>query len=332
MSTLAANNLGLADIAKRTDPDGGAAEIAELLEQENPIAKHVPWVETNKIDSHVYTLRTSLPTIANRAANEGTTPTKTTTAQSEDITTIFEDWITVDEVVAERGGNVAAIRAGELKGKVEAFTQSFTQMLIYGNHSTTPRAFTGFNPRLNSTTANNGQNLLLAGGTGSDNSSILFVDWGQNKTYGIYPKGTHAGLYHKDWGKQIVTDSAGVAGSMLAAYREQLQWQCGLVVKDWRSVARIANIDISALVAKSSAADLWDYMIKAWHRIMTGRQGLRIYMNPSCFEMLDIQGRDDVGAGGGITYQNIDGMVIPTFRGAPIHVTDRLAENESLAA
>ena len=45
--------------------------------------------------------------------------------------------------------------------------------------------------------------------------------------------------------------------------------------------------------------------------------------------MLDIQRMDAVKAGGGLTYENVDGKVVPHFRGIPIKLVDQLLETES---
>ena len=42
--------------------------------------------------------------------------------------------------------------------------------------------------------------------------------------------------------------------------------------------------------------------------------------------------RADVGSGGGFTYENVDGMIRPTFRGIPIAKVDALLETEALVA
>jgi hypothetical protein len=119
----------------------------------------------------------------------------------------------------------------------------------------------------------------------------------------------------------------------MRAYQDHWQWKCGLALKDWRFAVRIANIDISNLVAKSSAADLIELMIKAVHRIPSMGMGKPVfYMNRSVFQMLDIQRRDDVISGGGLTYQQVDGVAQPSFRGIPVRVCDALTEAEAVVS
>lgn len=97
-------------------------------------------------------------------------------------------------------------------------------------------------------------------------------------------------------------------------------------------MVRIPNIDISNLVAKSSAADLIELMIKAVHRL-PNRMGKPVfYMNRTVFQMLDIQRRDDIITGGGLVYNEVDGKIVPSFRGIPIKIVDALTETETVVA
>jgi hypothetical protein len=333
MATLGANNLSVIDIAKRTDPTGAAAILGELLHQANEVIPDVPYMEANSLMGHVMSIRTALPTIALRTLNAGVPPTSSAATQVTESCSIFESWSVIDKLVAEIGGNAAAIRMQEAKGHLESLGQSYTDVLFNGDSTTTVGEYDGFAKRYNSTTANNGQNIILGGGVGIDNASLYLVGWGPDTVFGIYPKGTRAGIERNDRGIETVVDTTGIAGSVYLAYRECFTWRCGLAVKDWRYVVRVPNIDISNLVAKSSAADLFDLMIKATHRI-PNLQGCRpvFYMNRTLFQMLDIQGRDDVSTGGQLTYADLGGRRQVSFRGIPVKLVDQLAENEALVA
>jgi len=330
MAGLGANVLTLADWAKRIDPDGKVPVIVELLSQTNEILLDMRWIEGNLPTGHRTTVRTGLPTVAWRLLNQGITPSKSTTAQIDEAAGILEAWSEVDVDLAKLNGNVQAFRLSEGRAFIEAMNQEMGQTLFYGNAGLAPEEFTGLSPRYSSLTATNGSNIINGGGTGSDNSSIWLVVWGDQTCTGIFPKGSSAGLQHNDYGEVTAELTAGIAGSRMRAYQERWQWKAGIALKDWRFAVRFCNIDISDLVAKTNAADITEGMIKMIHRIPAMGLGKpAFYMNRTIFQMLDIQRRDDVIAGGGITYENVDGMMRPTFRGIPIAKCDQLLETEA---
>lgn len=329
MSTLGANQLTLMDWAKRLDPNGSVPTIVELLSQSNEMLMDMQWFEGNLPTGHRTTVRTGLPSVAWRLLNQGVAGSKSTTAQIDEQCGMLEAWCEVDKDLAELNGNTASFRLSEAQAFIEAMNQEMQQTVIYGNSGTAPEEFTGLAIRYSSSSATNGQNVIKAGGAGSDNASIWLVGWGSNTVHGIFPKGSKAGLIHENLGLVTVEASAGLGGTRLRAYQDHWQWKCGIALRDWRYVVRICNIDVSNLVAKSSAADLIDKMIMAIHRIPNmGLCKPVFYMNRTCLEMLDIQRRDDV-ASAGMQYAEVDGKLVPNFRGIPIRLVDQLLETEA---
>ena len=333
MATLGSAVLTLADWAKRLDPDGKVPDIVELLSQTNDILKDMLFMEGNLPTGHRTTVRTGLPTVAWRLLNAGVTPSKSTTAQVDEACGMLEAWSEVDKDLAELNGNTNAFRLSEARAFIEAMNQEMAQTLFYGNSGTAPEEFTGLAARYSAISgAANGQNVVDGGSAGgqTDNASIWLVCWGGQTIHGIFPKGSKAGLIHEDHGEVTVEVTAGVAGNRMRAYQDRWQWKCGIALRDWRYVVRIPNIDISNLVAKSSAADLFDLMIKAIHRVPNMNLGKPVfYMNRTVFEMLDIQRRDDVIAGGQLTYEQSDGKLVYAFRGIPVRICDALLETEA---
>jgi hypothetical protein len=119
--------------------------------------------------------------------------------------------------------------------------------------------------------------------------------WGDNTVYCPFPKGSTAGLMHEDLGEQTVYDGS----NRLQAYATRYQWKNGLVVKDWRYVVRIANIDVSDLVGatgtqlSSAATALIKLMARAMYRIPNMSAGrAAFYMNRTVHSGLAIQAMD----------------------------------------
>ncbi len=301
MGALASNVLTIADWAKRLDPNGKVPDIIELLSQNNEILDDMLFMEGNLPTGHRTTVRTGLPTVAWRLLNQGITPSKSTTAQIDETCAMLEAWSEVDVKLAALNGNTAEFRLSEAKAFIEAMNQEFAATLFYGNSGVAQEEFTGFAARYSSLSAANGSNIVDGGAAGgqTDCSSVWLICWGAQTVHGIFPKGSQVGLQHNDMGEETAETSAAIGGTRMRVLRDQWTWDVGLALRDWRFAVRIANIDNSALVAKTSAADLIELMIKAIHRIPSLNMGrCAFYMNRTSFQQLDIQRRDDVQAGG----------------------------------
>jgi hypothetical protein len=327
-ATLSTNALTLADWAKRLDPDGKTATIVEMLSQTNEILQDMVWREGNLPTGHRTTVRTGLPTVAWRLINSGVTPSKSTTAQIDEQAGILEAWSEVDKDLIILNGNEAATRMSEARAFIEAMNQEMASTLFYGNVGLAPEEFTGLAPRYSSLSAGNATNIIDAGGTGSDNTSIWLVAWDEETISGIFPKGSKAGLIHEDYGEVTVEVTAGLAGQRMRALQERWQWKAGIALKDWRYVVRIANIDVSNL-AGGSPADLIDLIENALEIIPNalGRQVL--YMNRTVGRYLRKQERGDVSTGGGITFENVEGRRVMDFGGTPVRRVDAILNTEA---
>jgi len=328
-AVLGSGALTLLDWAKRLDPDGKVPTIVELLAQTNELLSDMMFREGNLPTGHRTTIRTGLPAVYWRMLNQGVPPSKSSTAQVDEQAGMLEAWSEVDKDLVTLNGNASAFRLSEAKAFLEAMNQEMAQTLIYGNAGLAPEEFSGLAPRYSAISgATNADNIIDAGGTQSDNTSIYLVAWGEDTVHGIFPKGSKAGIIHEDYGEVTVEVTAGIAGSRMRALQERYQWKAGLVVKDWRYVVRIANIDTSDLTG-ASPADLIDAMEQA-DEILPNNLGQRVfYVNRRVSRYLRKQVRADVSAGGGLTFENFAGKRILTFGGVPIRKVDAILNTEA---
>lgn len=326
MAATGGTELTIVDAVKRMLPSGRIADIAELLHQKNGIIADIPFREGDTAGGHMSVQETSLPTIYTRVAGVGVASSKSTTSQILEAPEVLEGWSVVDEIVGHYGGDLAGKRAAEANRFTESMNQTVADRYIYGNGSTTPGQLNGFAVRCSSTSAANGSNVIKAdaSASGSDQMSIYLVGWNDRKVYGWYPKGMPGGLVHNDFGRVPVEAN----GLQRVTYKEQFQWSIGLAVDDWRYLVRICNIDKSGLIA-GTGADLPDALIKAT-KCIPDFSGINpvFYMNRTAEAFLDLQCKADVTTGGGLTFENVDGRRITSFRGIPIKPLDRLTEAE----
>lgn len=330
MTTLA-NKVTLLDVARTLDPDGSTAAIAELLSQENEMLMDMPWIEGNLPTGHRTTVRTGLPDVTFRKLNKGVPASKATTAQIDEACAILEARSEIDLDLAMLNGNTASFRLSQAKAFLESMNQKMQSQVIYGD-KLTPEAFIGLSPRFDDvpTTAGGAENkvnVIDAGGTGTDNTSIWLVGWGPNSIHGIYPKGSKAGLVHKDLGEGDAFDSD---QNRFRAVMDQYQWKCGIAVPDWRYVVRICNIDVSDLTKNASAgADLIDLMTQAQELIhsLTGVNPA-YYVNRTIRSFLRRQTVNKV-ASSTLMYDEVDGKPALMFGEVPVRRVDALLNSEA---
>lgn len=324
MAVKSTTALTLADWGKRVDPQGKIDKITELLSQTNAVLQDMPFVEGNLPTGHRTTVRSGLPSATWRLLNYGVQPSKSTTVQITDACGMLEAYSEVDKSLADLNGNTGEFRLSEDRAFLESMNQSMATTLFYGDTSVNPQQFMGLSSRYSSLSAGNAQNIIDAGGTGTDNASIWLVVWGENTVHGIFPKGQKAGLSHEDKGQQTLFDAN---GGKYEGYRSHYKWDNGLCLRDWRYVVRIANIDISDLDA-TTPVDIVKLMIKALHRIPNRGMGKPVfYMNRTLNEFLDIQSLSKASLA--LSVKETEGEFWTTFRNVPIRETDALLETEA---
>ena len=333
------SNLTLADWAKRTDPDGRVALVAELLSQSNEILEDCVYKEGNLPTGDRVVIRTGLPTAYWRSLNQGIPNSKSSTAQVDEACGMLEARSEVDKDLAMLNGNTAQFRLSEDTAFLEAMNQTQAQTIFYGNPATDPKQFLGLATRYSSTSAGNGTNIIKGGATsGSLNTSVYLVVWGDNTVYCPFPKGSKAGLLHEDLGEQTVYDGA----NRMQAYATRYQWKSGLVVKDWRYVVRIPNILVSDLVggvttqAANSATQLTKLMMRAMYKIPNLDSGrAAFYMNRTVHSGLAVQSLDRSQAALAVQpalSQFGTARNYLSFQGIPIRRVDCLLNTESVVS
>lgn len=334
MATTGTNVFTLADIAKRMDPNlKDVANVVEVLAKQNDILKFLPFMEGNLPTGHRTTIRSGNPTVGTRRINQGVAPTKSTTKQKDEGTMLVEAYSEVDVEALRLGGNEAALRASEDVATLEAMNQFFSTTFFYGNPAQYIDRFLGLATRYASLSGETASQIIDAGGTGSDNTSIYLAGLGERGLHGIYPMGTNAGVERHDMGEQLIVDSS--AGTRRVAKVTRMVWHAGLALKDHRHCLRIANIDVSNLATFGSGSDvsakLLRYMVQAMNKIPgnPSNYGLKyvFLVDETTKTWADIMRMEKANAA--FTLKEIDGEEFTTFRGVPIVKCDAISDAES---
>ena len=336
--------LTYADWAKRLDDGYKVASIIELLSQTNEILDDMMVVMGNLPTGHKTTVRTGLPQATWRLLNTGVPNATSTTAQIVDTCGNLETYSVIDKDIADLNGNTPEFRLSESRAFLEGMSQQVASTLIYGNQFLNPERFTGFAPRYSTLTAANSQtaaNVLSGGGSASSNTSIWVMTWGADTNHATFPKGKLMGLQQRDMGEWPVTDNV---GNTYQAYREHFKWEIGFVNRDWRYMARIANIDVTQLTGVS-AANLINLLVRALYRLPTAPVSATtiqtsdtpavradmgrtvIYANRIVRTYLDLQAMNKTNVL--LRLEEFQGKPITTFRGIPIRTVDAILSNEA---
>ncbi len=321
---VGATYLTLADVFKRSDSKRDICDIIEMMNQINPILDDAIALECNDGSTHLTTMRTGIPAATFRMLYQGTQPQKSTTKQVRDAVGMAENWSEVDSKLVDLSNNPGALRLSEAAAFVEGLGQTMATNVFYGNQDTDPEKFTGLAPRFSSLAAENGKQIVDAGGTGSKNTSIWMVVWGNRTCHLLYPQNSVAGLQRDDKGK---TTKELPDGSLYDVHREKFSWDIGMALRDWRYVTRIANIDADELAA--GTVDLYKFLRQAYYklyqrRVANGRAA--IYVNTAVMEALDAEATNNTNVR--LRYIEVEGKEVLAYRSMPIRESDALLNTE----
>lgn len=335
MPVLGTTYLNIADKLKRQEPDGSGKKIAtviELLAETNEIMEDAIVLEGNLQTGHRTTMRSGLPAVTWRKLYGYTQPSKSTTVQVDEACGRMEGYSVVDKQLAELNGDEAALRLSEDTAFFQSMNHEMASTLFYGNTDSAPEEFLGLAPRFSDSTAENGRQIVDGGGRGSDNTSIWIIKWGENTCHLIYPKGSKAGLQHKDLGEQTETNSAGGKRQVLTTH---YTWDVGVALRDWRHIVRIANIDVSNLSGAGEAgytgANLINLLIVGLRRMENLKGGkIAIYCNRDVMTALDLLVANKANVN--LTTKDYAGETVTVFKNIPIRQCDAILSTEATVA
>lgn len=327
----------LADVAKSKDKQIG--KVAEVLVQHNAMLKDIPYTQMNEGTIHKEDIRSNLPAVYYRKANQPIPASKTTTEERTFTGAQFESKSQIDEAVASRGGTdrIAYNRWNQAQGHLQSHALEHAALILYGSPVSSNQKTAGLTDIYSTVSASEetSKQIVDAGGVGSDNTSMFKVHWGERSIFGVYPVGTKSGLKrvdHSAGGKLVKIPGVDLNGNVgdFWGYEEQFITNHGLVVKDYRQAARVANIDVSNLVSGAGAADLIDLMISADYLIDNLENGKGVwYVNRTVHAHLHKQALTKVGAGAGLTFANYQGERVLMFLGCPIRIMDAILTSEA---
>lgn len=307
--------LSIKELTARIDPRGNPARIAEVLQEKNQILEDVPWSEANETFSNRTVRRAQEPSGSFRKLNEGVAFEASKTTPIVDVIGLLESYSKVDKRLVEAAPSPNEFRNTEDMSFVSGMGKTIAKKLFYGNTLTTPEEFTGFAARMN---AAGDTNVIDAGGSGGDCTSIWVITWGLDACHGIYGRGMNGGLEAKNKG-EVIIEASGLINTWLMTH---FRWECGLVVRDPKCMGRIASIESSKTSTTNafSEDDLIDLIVE-----MNIGPSTRIYMHRNimaqCWKRLKDKNN--------VYFTKVDGLdaggMPLNFNGIPIRQVDQLS-------
>lgn len=315
-------NLG--NFLTRCGANGEVLPMGEVLNQKLDWLSDIPWVECNLSTGHQMSLRTGLPSAQWRSLNQGVSNTKTNAAVYVETTGMLEDRAEVD---VDAPINLADFRLSEERGKIEAMSQAFASAVFYESVFNNADRIHGLSPRYGGTTGFTSSSYVLKGTVGGVNAySVWLIDWDIDKTFGIYPKGSMAGLKRQDLGELDVLDANGLKFRALAT---KLQWKCGIAIRDYRQNCRFQWDPDDA----TNFADTTKGMYLGLQNMLCTVQNLgpnaRFYMNKYSYMKLVAQLASN--SADFLKYVDMGGRMIPAFLGVPIRLTEALVAETAIS-
>ncbi|MBL4538341.1 MAG: hypothetical protein JKP96_06685 [Oceanicaulis sp.] len=325
MGVLADINPTMADLIASLDPDGKTATVLEILNETNEILDDLTMIQGNLSTGHRHTIRTGIPEPTLYKLYGSVKPNKSKRAQITDSAAMYQGYMELDPELLKLPGG-AGLKSTEAVAHIEGYGQRMARDLFYANEAHTPEGFTGLAPRFNDLNAENGDNIIDAGGVGSDNFSIWLVGWSPLSCFTFYPHGSEGGLVMTPKGVQTIPVDDGYAERDIT----HTIWNLGLGVGDWRFVGRIVNIDISALKSDASTgADLIELMTMLTERVER-RSGVRYswYVPKKIREILRLQIVNKV-KNSTLSREEVAGRKVIAFDGDPVRRCDCLSIPEA---
>ncbi len=304
-------NLTLLDIARK---NGNDAVVGLIEENKNAVPEVANFpMRTIRGTSYKTLIRSAVPTVGFRQANEGTAGLKSTYVNKLVETFLQSGIIKVDVAVASASEDGPdAVKADEASGVARGAMLTIGTQTYYGSNSTFTGDADGFPGFIDLVDANFIVDATgAAGGTGSSVYGIRFGPQGVS-----YVGGNGTGMTLGDWREELVLDSGGT--NEYNAWVASLDSWIGLQVVDISALGRIA--DLTAENNKTLDDDLLaDLMEKA----PVGGMWEAFYMNRRSLGQLR-KSR---------TATTEDGRPAPfptSAHGIPIVVTDSIVSTETL--
>jgi hypothetical protein len=308
--------------------EGGIIRVAEVLVEENEALADIPWAAGNQLTGDIHYKRTAMPSAHRRNINQGIKASVSKKEAETDTCIEIVSRSVVDMGELAIAPDAAAYLALEARPHIAVMGEQTVRTIFYGDDAA---GVLGIRSRYNKLNGDKKRQIIDAGGTGANLTSVYIVKWAPEEVTGIYPKNTTMWLQTVILTNQLVPDKD---NELFRAHITDYSQFVGFKLRDPRFVVRVCNIDMTDIATDKDARQaLFRYLITAKNRIYHVSQGrVVMYMSPDLANIIELAAFEKENTVVGYK----DGMTsdtrILTFSGIPIRKNDFQAEPEAKVA
>lgn len=331
------------DLLSGRTPNGFVdKDIVEMMAQENPVLQDVLWKQCNKGREDFVTIRTGMPDAVLRAFYEGFKGSKTSKKQVTNACCTVTTGIEFDWRLYEADKDKVSFLSDEQRANSSVLGDKAAALLIYGDSDKDPKGINGFfktygefgavtgssmqtdDRKASFYTFNAGTTAQLTASSGLARRSLLLVGWGAKSMHGIYPEGSSSGIKIESLTSQYVDDGA---GGRLRMGLQEMNWDLGLNIRDFRYGGRIANIDVMSDPSNANTPDVTTFVRKLVTRVKSNGVTQRFYCSRLVMEHIAEQFEKKTSANA-IKYADLEQKKDASLLGIPVSICDCMNGDE----
>ena len=343
MDTKGSRYVTFRDIQSGRTPNGFVdKEVVDMMAQENPVLQDVLWKECSKGREDIVTIRSGMPEAVVRAFYEGWTGTKSSKRQVANSCCKCTTGIEFDWALYGADKDKTAFLSDEQRAHSSVLGDKVASLLFYGDLAGDPKGINGFAKTFSEYGATSGSGMatddksasfycLNAGKAAEADSSadtiwrnsMFLVGWGARSAHGIYPEATSAGIKIE----QLVSQFVDFDGKRLKMGLQEMNWDAGLNIRDFRYCGRVANINLKSDPMDANTPDVSILLRRLVSRVRTTGATQRLYMSKLAFEHVALQFERKT-QGNAVKYADLQQKKDGSLLGVPVSVCDCMNVNE----
>lgn len=339
MATKGKGYITFRDINSGTLPDGTIdKEIVELCAKENPALEDVLWKECRQGREDIVTQRTGIPEAVFRAFYEGVQGSKSSKKQVTNSCGTVSTAVRFDARLYDSHPDKAQFLMDEVEQHGEAMGQGAATALFYGDVSTNPKGINGFAKTFGQTAAADSDEDEAAfyalngsrasGASASKLRSVFIVGWGKKSAHGIYPQGTSVGMQKGKLEFPYLPDEDD-ATKLLRTGVQEMNWDIGLNIRDFRYCGRIANLELDLGFGTTGNPDYVELLQRLTCRVkQSAGVTTRLYMSRLTFELFATHFYRKT-MGNAVKYADLEQRITGSLMGIPVGLCDAMNVNEA---